>query len=94
MLNNTRPSQPETTKPSLYRTRGDSHPSIYASALERVGCAAEDAVFVGDSFEADYLGPVDAGMRAILIDPAKAHGVPASARLTSALDLVTRIGDR
>jgi hypothetical protein len=24
MLNNTRPSRPETTKPSLYRIRGDS----------------------------------------------------------------------
>jgi putative hydrolase of the HAD superfamily len=70
------------------------HPSIYTEALERVGCAAEDAVFVGDSLEADYLGPLDVGMRALLIDPAKAHGVPASARLTSALDIVTRIGDR
>ncbi len=70
------------------------HPSIYTEALERVGCAAEDAVFVGDSLEADYLGPLDAGMRAFLIDPADAHGVPAPARLTSALDIVTRIADR
>ena len=44
--------------------------------------------------EADYLGPLDASMAAFLIDPADTHGVPASARLTSALDIVTRIADR
>lgn len=70
------------------------HPSIYTEALERVGCVAEDAVFVGDSLEADYLGPLDAGMPAFLIDPANAHGVPASARLDSTLGIVTRIADR
>ncbi len=79
---------------SVEHGRLKPHPSIYSVALERVGCAAEDAVFVGDSLEADYIGPLDAGMRAFLIDPSNAHGVPTSARLTSVLDIVTRVGGR
>lgn len=70
------------------------HPSIYATALERVGCTPGQATFVGDSYEADYLGPRHAGMSAFLIDPAAAHGVPSSARLASVLDIASRITDQ
>ena len=69
------------------------HRSIYAAALGRVGCGAEHSVFVGDSHEADYLGPLDAGMTAFLIGPSKAHDVPAAARLTSVLEIEYRLDD-
>lgn len=63
------------------------HPSIYQAALAPFDCAPADAIFVGDSYEADYLGPIDAGMTAYLIDPDRRHDVPAEARLDTVLDL-------
>jgi len=44
------------------------HPAIYRIALEAAGCAAEAALFVGDSISHDVEGPRAAGMRAVLID--------------------------
>lgn len=68
------------------------HPSIYRAALEQLGCAAERVVFVGDSHEADYVGAVEAGMTAYLIDPVSAHDIPAAFRLASVLDVADRLG--
>lgn len=67
------------------------HPSIYDTALERLGCRAGDVAFVGDSYEADYLGPRRAGMAAHLIDPHQAFRLSPSARLTSVLDIEARL---
>src|SRR5262249_21157517 len=41
---------------SIEHGRPKPHPSIFASALTHLGCAAEATLFVGDSYEADYLG--------------------------------------
>lgn len=69
------------------------HPSIYAAALDRLDVAPADAVFVGDSYEADHLGPVQAGMCGYLIDPDRRHPeVPDDLRLDSLLDLEARLG--
>ena len=46
MLNNTRPSQPETTKPSLYRTRGDSLTSDGGSPIGQDTARGSVALFV------------------------------------------------
>ncbi|MEM7272051.1 MAG: HAD family hydrolase [Actinomycetota bacterium] len=68
------------------------HPSIYIAALDLLGCTDPgQAVFVGDSYTADYLGPITVGMAAFLIDPANAHDIPASDRLASVLDITGRI---
>jgi len=68
------------------------HPSIYEAALDRFGCAPADALFVGDSLDADYLGPIEAGMGALLIDPDRHHDdVAAADRLDSVLDLGGRL---
>ena len=40
-------------------------PRIFAIALERLGCAAADAVMIGDSWPADIEGARAAGVRAI-----------------------------
>lgn len=63
------------------------HPAIYATALLRLGITAGNAVFVGDSYAADYAGPVAAGLTAFLIDPDEKHGVPPDRRLRSLFDL-------
>ena len=41
------------------------NPFIFAHALERLGCAAEEAVFVGDSPTADVCGARGAGLHAV-----------------------------
>jgi len=63
------------------------NPAIFEHTLEILGVAAEDCVYVGDNFEADYLGARSAGIRPLLIDPSRKHAVPESARLTSIFEL-------
>lgn len=48
-------------------------PAIFEVALRRVGCAAIDAVMLGDSWSADVLGARAAGIRAIWLNR---HGLP------------------
>jgi HAD superfamily hydrolase (TIGR01549 family) len=43
-------------------------PRIFQVALERAGCAAHEAVHVGDSYEADVLGARAAGLTPIFLD--------------------------
>lgn len=42
---------------------------------------------VGDSYEADHVGPESAGIRGYLIDPGATADVPTDRRLGSVLDL-------
>ena len=46
-------------------------PAIFALALERLSCAADEAVMVGDSWENDIVGALSAGIRAVWFNP---HG--------------------
>ena len=43
------------------------HPRIYQSTLDLAGFDAGQAVFVGDSFRTDFLGPRSAGIRPVLL---------------------------
>lgn len=63
------------------------HASIYQVALDAVASTSDGAVFIGDSYEADYVGPIQAGMRAFLIDPDHTHDVPDHHRISSILEL-------
>lgn len=67
------------------------HPSIYRVVLDLFAVAPARTVFVGDSYEADYQGPIAIGMDALLIDPAATHPAPPTHRLTSVLDLPEHI---
>ena len=67
------------------------HPAIYAAALTRLQISPAGAVFAGDTYEADYAGPVAAGMTAFLIDPERRHDIPAARRLESLADLPRRL---
>lgn len=78
---------------SVEHGRLKPHQSIYDAALDRIGCTAAEALFVGDSYEADYAAPIRAGMSAFLIDPAHEHDIPPADRLTSVLDVVAAISD-
>jgi putative hydrolase of the HAD superfamily len=63
------------------------HPRIYATALDTLGVRACSAVFVGDTYGPDFLGPLRAGIQAFLIDPLRRSPVPYSRRLLSIIDL-------
>ena len=54
------------------------HPSIFSTALGRLGAKPEEAVMVGDSIRQDIEGALRAGMRAVLVD----RGESAPARAT------------
>lgn len=68
------------------------HPAMYQAALDALGIAPADAVFVGDSFVADYSGPRKYGMRAFLIDPAYSVDIASEDRLATILDTARRVG--
>jgi putative hydrolase of the HAD superfamily len=68
------------------------HPAIYSEALRRLRVDPASAVFAGDTYEADYAGPVRSGLTAFLIDPDGRHDIPASQRLQTLADLPTRLG--
>ena len=56
---------------------GKPESEAYAHALAQVGARAEDTLMVGDSFEADVLGALAAGLHAAWID-ASGRGSPPS----------------
>jgi putative hydrolase of the HAD superfamily len=61
---------------------------VFAAALDRLGISATDAVFVGDTFGPDFLGPTAHGITAFLIaDGTGSHpdAVPRAQRLPSIL---------
>ncbi|HSD36371.1 MAG TPA: HAD family hydrolase [Rhodocyclaceae bacterium] len=59
---------------------------IFERALKLSGGEPETSVYVGDSFEPDYLGANGAGIRCLLIDPTRKHDIPDSDRLGNILD--------
>lgn len=56
-------------------------------ALDLLDCEADEAVFVGGNYEADYVGPIGVGMSAFLIDPAAHQSIPAQHRLSTVLEI-------
>lgn len=61
--------------------------SIFQQALKATGGESQTAVYVGDSFAADYIGAKGIGMRCLLIDPHEKQDVPAEDRIAHVLDL-------
>ena len=49
------------------------------------------SAFVGDTFDADYVGPRAVGIRALLVDPTEHHAVDPDDRLASILELPDRL---
>lgn len=45
---------------------------IYESILSQFNCTAEQCLFIGDTFEADYTGPTAAGMKALHLNRSSA----------------------
>jgi putative hydrolase of the HAD superfamily len=49
---------------------------IFAHALARTGTSADEALHVGDSYEADVLGARQAGLMPVLIDRTGKYAAP------------------
>lgn len=74
------------------------HPRIFAAALAEAGVAADEVLFVGDTWGPDVEGPLAAGFRPLYLRrdghwpdgtaPPDAGGVPVATDLTGALPLV------
>ncbi|MFI1308791.1 HAD family hydrolase [Streptomyces albidoflavus] len=59
----------DTVVTSFEVGRRRPHPAVYRAALREPGADPGAALFVGDTYRADHLGPTRAGVRALLIDP-------------------------
>jgi putative hydrolase of the HAD superfamily len=66
--------------------------AIFSYALERLNVAADDAVYVGDSYGHDVQGARRAGLRAILLDPLDLYQESDCARIHSLSELTGDAG--
>lgn len=66
-------------------------PTIYRRALSVTHGRADATLFVGDSLADDYLGPREAGLSALLIDPDANEPIPEKHRLHDVLDVPDRL---
>ncbi|KKD07865.1 HAD family hydrolase [Streptomyces sp. WM6386] len=71
--------------------RRKPHADICQAAMRQLGVPAHDVWFIGDSYEADYVGPRRMGMEALLIDPQDTASVPPHHRLDTVFDLPDRL---
>jgi putative hydrolase of the HAD superfamily len=62
-------------------------PVIFLDALSQSQGRVEEAIYVGDSYVADYQGAAAAGMRCLLLDPRGIHPVPDVDRLGDILEV-------
>lgn len=60
-------------------------PRIFAAGLEAAGCAAAEAIHVGDSLENDVVGAEALGIRAVLLDRDGGRGIGSLAELPALL---------
>lgn len=68
------------------------HPAIYRAALNRADAAADEVIFVGDTWLADFDGPRANGMDAVLVAASPRDGVPENRRVSSVLELPSLLG--
>ncbi|HVB76478.1 MAG TPA: HAD family hydrolase [Candidatus Nitrosotalea sp.] len=61
-------------------------PRFYRAALERFGWAPQDVIYVGDRLEEDYLGPLRAGMAAVICRALAAGPIAAQIPSIAALE--------
>jgi putative hydrolase of the HAD superfamily len=67
-------------------------PEIFRRALERLGVAAERAVYIGDIYSIDAVGARGAGLRPVLIDPTGAYDAVDCPTIAALPELLERLG--
>ena len=66
-------------------------PRIFQIALEQMSVRADEAVYVGDIYHVDVVGPRAAGLRPILLDPCGLHTDKDCDRVRSLTELVPSV---
>ena len=69
-------------------------PAIFQHALGVLGAKPECCLYVGDNYDADYLGARSAGICALLIDPTHKTPLDGRDRIDSVFQLEERLGAR
>jgi putative hydrolase of the HAD superfamily len=62
-------------------------PRIFEHALDALAVSPNQCVYVGDNYDADYLGARGMGIKALLIDPSCRTPIPGADRLRSIVEL-------
>lgn len=60
---------------------------IFLDTLDKLGCKAGEALYVGDSIECDYHGPEKIGMDSVLITKKKVRDIPKDRQIPNILEL-------
>jgi len=63
------------------------HPAIFAAAVNSLGVAPEESLYIGDVYSVDYLGATAVGMQSVLFDVAGAYKENGLPRVESLEDL-------
>jgi putative hydrolase of the HAD superfamily len=61
---------------------------IFLHALERAGCVAQDALFIGDNYEEDVLGGISVGMNVVYFNPEKEPNPAGHPQIEDLMELV------
>ncbi|MBI2972297.1 MAG: HAD-IA family hydrolase [Armatimonadetes bacterium] len=69
-------------------------PKIFRLALDRAGCRPDEAVHIGDSYEADVVGARQAGISPIFIDRDERHVGVDCLRITDLREVLPAVGSR
>lgn len=67
------------------------HPAIFEAALRALGARPEESLYVGDGYSVDYLGALNAGMQAMLMDVSGAYRDTSHARVESLKELEEKL---
>lgn len=63
------------------------NPAIFGELCHRVGVSPEKTLFIGDNFEADYLGALNCGMKAVWLSGHPRPNVVSAVNVSEALQL-------
>ena len=67
--------------------------SLREFSMGELQASPEQCIYVGDSYEADYLGAKSAGIRALLIDPLHETPVVNEDRIESVFEVEKRVAE-
>ena len=70
------------------------HPAIFAAALQGLGVAAQNSMYIGDVYSVDYLGATAVGIPSVLFDVAGAYVEKGLPRVESLEGLEVLLADR
>ena len=72
---------------SVEHGRPKPHPTIFEVAISKLGTNPRDTLFIGDSYQADYLGAKGAGLGALHIALPGTNQAPQSETISSVLEV-------